>query len=551
MNRTNLNKALAIPNYRPGLRNPAARWRALGPWLLALILVPAVGTAQEAAPTAPAPTPIFYVQEYRVLGATKLPPLQVEEAVYPYLGPGISPELVEQARAALEGAYRAAGYQTVTVEIPEQNPTSGIINLQVVEGKVGRLRVNGARWFLPSQIRKLAPSMAEGQVPNFNDVQRDVLAMNKMADRRVTPSLRPGADPGTYDIDLNVQDVFPLHGNVELNNRYSVDTTELRLSGGITYTNLWQLGHTAGFSFQVAPERPEDAQVYSAYYLAGIPSIDWLSILLQGTKQDSDVSTLGGVAVAGRGEIGGIRAVVALPNKPNFYHALNFGIDYKHFEENVVIGTDFSQLPITYYPLSVNYTASWLYEHHETQLNAGINWSIRGQGSTQQEFDNKRYNADGGYIYLRGDISHTQDLPGGLQVYGKLQGQAADRPLINSEQYSGGGLGTARGYIESTALGDSGVFGTIELRSPSFLPPGKDKENEWRVYGFVDAGRLGLHDPLPEQQSTFDFLSVGVGSVLKVKDFLNGSLDLGFPLEDPVAANAEDLLLTFRVWMEF
>src|SRR5829696_1792449 len=52
-----------------------------------------------------APEPAMYIREYRVLGSKHLPRIEVEEAVYPYLGPGRTFADVEQARAALEKAY--------------------------------------------------------------------------------------------------------------------------------------------------------------------------------------------------------------------------------------------------------------------------------------------------------------------------------------------------------------------------------------------------------------------------------------------------------------
>ena len=197
----------------------------------------------------------IYIREYRVRGATRLPKEEIEEAVYPFLGPGRTPVDVEDARAALEKAYKDKGYQTVVVQVPPQSGAGGVIFLQVVENRVGRLRVRGSRYFSPTQIKKEAPSLEEGTVPNFNAVSRDIVALNQLPDRRVTPSLRTGVAPGTVDIDLEVQDKFPLHGSLELNNRYSPDTTELRLNGAVSYNNLWQLGHSIGFSFQLAPER--------------------------------------------------------------------------------------------------------------------------------------------------------------------------------------------------------------------------------------------------------------------------------------------------------
>jgi hemolysin activation/secretion protein len=514
----------------------------------------AFGAAEPAA--TPAATPAaensqrLNIREYRVSGARLLSSVEVGDVVYPFLGPERTNDDIEQARAALEKAYRDKGFQTVSVEIPLQKVRRGVVILNVIENKVGRLRVKGSRYFSLEEIKRLAPSVTEGTVPNFNDITRDILALNQLPERRVTPTLRPGAAPGTVDIDLNVKDSAPVHGSIEVNNRYSPDTTELRVNGSASYTNLWQLGHALGVSFQVAPQRPDDAKIFSAYYLARFPQLSWLSLMVQGTKQDSNVSTLGGAAVAGRGDVLGARAMLTLPARPGFFHTLSFGLDYKHFREDVLIADTATQTPITYYPLSVSYNASWVGQGRLTELNTALNFHLRGTGSSELEFDAKRYRADGAFIYLRGDLSHTQDLPAGFQVFGKVQGQLSPDPLLNSEQFSGGGLSTARGYLESTALGDSGVFGTFELRSPSLLGWWKNV-GELRVYGFLDAGELTLNDPLPDQTSRFQLASWGVGGRLRLLDHLGGSIDAGIPLITQGQSLANDLLLTFRMWADF
>ncbi|MBV8276611.1 MAG: hypothetical protein JO170_15310, partial [Verrucomicrobia bacterium] len=74
----------------------------------------------------PQPERQIYIQEYRVEGTHKLSELEVEEAVYPYLGPGRTTEDVEHARAALEKAYQEKGYQTVSVQIPAQQVRNGV-----------------------------------------------------------------------------------------------------------------------------------------------------------------------------------------------------------------------------------------------------------------------------------------------------------------------------------------------------------------------------------------------------------------------------------------
>ena len=524
--------------------------------LIALLLAsPMAGRAQDDGSVAPAQTefagPQYYIQEYRIQGSRTIPPLAVEEAVYPYLGRGRTAADVEQARAALEKAYHSKGYQAVSVEVPQQDVAEGVVFLKVSENPVGRLRIRGTRYFTPTAIRKRAPELAEGTVLNFSDVQKAVMRMNRLRDLRVTPELKAGVEPGTIDVDLKVEDSLPVHGSIELNNRYSSDTAQLRLNGSISYDHLWQAGHSAGFSFQVAPEIPSDATVYSAFYLARFKEIDWLSLLIQGTKQNSDVSTLGGLAVAGRGEVIGARLLVTLPGNEKFFHSISAGLDYKNFKENILLNGEKIATPIEYYPLSVNYGAAWTGKGHNTDLNAGINFSLRGLGSDNLEFDAKRFNATGNYFYLRGDLAHTHDLPGNLQVFAKAQGQASKDNLINSEQYSGGGIGTVRGYLESTALGDNALLGTLEVRSPNFLKPGEKKANEWRVYGFVEGGKLTLNDPLPEQDDAFTLFSIGAGTRIKLYNHLNGSLDAGLPLRGSGPVERGDWLLSFRLWAEF
>ncbi len=512
---------------------------------------PAAGSAPKPA-AAPAPEHHFDVRQYRVTGGGNLlPRLAIEEAVYSFLGPYRVASDVEQARAALEKAYHDQGFQTVSVQIPPQQVTSGIIVLKVLPEPVGRLRITGSRYFSLDEIRREAPSLSEGTSPNFSQVTRDLQVLNDIPDRRVTPTVTPGKIPGTVDVNLDVKDTPPVHGSIELNNRYSAFTTPLRLNGSISYDNLWQLEHSIGFNFQVSPEDLNQVEVFSAFYLARIPGVNWLTLMLQGTSQDSNVNTLGGIGVAGKGSVLSGIAIIDLPPQTDFYHSVSLSANYKHFTQDIVIGSTHSPTPLTYYPFTAAYSGTWINKKRETDLNASVNLALREVGSDQTDFDLNRHGASGDFIYFRGDLSHTENLPGGFQVFLKGQGQASDTPLVNSEQFSGGGLGTVRGYLESEELGDNGLFGTAEIRTPSLGTFLGKTVDEWRFYIFGDAGFLGLDDPLPEQQATFRLASVGVGTRLRLLDHFNGSLDVGLPLDQGQQTQAYEPLITFRLWADF
>ncbi len=490
------------------------------------------------------------INEFTVIGNHLLSEDEVDNAVYPYLGPGQTVRSVDAARAALQKVYQDKGYQTVAVQIPPQHVVGGVVVLQVIEEPIGRLRVRGSRYFSLNKIKHQAPSLAPGQVPNFNRIRHDLVVLNGWPDRQVIPTLQPGVVPRTVDVDLNVKDTLPLHGSLELNNRYSADTTRLRIDANLSYDNLFQRGDTVSLAYQIAPQNPKDAKVFSGSYLAHVPGVDWASLLLYGLTSDSDVSTVGSTNVVGRGQVIGLRGILGLPGGASFQDTLSAGMDYKHFDQNVTLAGATLPTPITYYPISATYSANWQDETAQTQLDIGPSFNIRGLGSDPNAFDNKRYNAESNFFYIRGDLSRLQTLFAGFQVFAKTQFQIANEPLVNSEQFSVGGEDTVRGYLESEVLGDNAIIGSVEIRTPPITLLGP-KVTDWRVYAFAEGGQASILDPLPQQQAIFDVASIGIGTRIELVDHLNGSIDLALPLISSVDTTARHPRVDFRVWVAF
>jgi hemolysin activation/secretion protein len=524
---------------------------------------PGNSAATKPASGSSAPLARFDIDEFRVEGGDSLPQIEIEAAVYPFLGPRRTSDDVEKARAAVEKAYHDRGLQTVAVAVPQQDAQRGFIVLKVTENRVGRLRVKGSRYFDLAHIKRDAPSLKEGTLPDFKQVTKDIVSLNRWPDRRVTPAGRAGVTPGTVDVDLNVEDTLPLHGSAELNNRQSPSTTALREIYSLRYDNLWQLGHSMTVTYQDAPLNRKDAMVISGSYMART-DYDWLNVLLYGLKSDSAVATVGGANVIGPGEVIGGRAVLTLPTRGELFHTLSLGIDYKHFAQTLKLGTDSFDSPVTYAPLVASYGATWQGDGRLTQLNASITAGLRGIGSGPEEFDAKRFKATGSFIHLNADVSHTQELFEGVQLFAKMQTQVADQPLVSSEQFSIGGQDTVRGYLESEALGDYGITGTLELRSPNLAtyfeqkldnPLGQPVKfnafDEWRFFAFADVGRARIHEPLTEQQSQFDLASYGVGTRLKTLKHFNSMFFVGMPLISQQVTVANHPRFSFRVWGEF
>ncbi|WP_266157151.1 ShlB/FhaC/HecB family hemolysin secretion/activation protein [Dyella silvatica] len=519
-----------------------------------LLGVPGLAGAQNApaaaaSPSAEAPA-TFEVNEYLVRGNTLLDALDIESTVEPFLGPGRSLNEVHAARDALQKVYQAKGYQSVVVEVPPQQVKGGVILLQVVENTIGRVRVEGAKYHSPQAIRDAVPALAEGGVPNFNQAQAQLAQVNRQPGQQVVPLLKPGALPQTMDVTLKVDDTYPLHGSVTVNNDHSADTPELRTIANVRYDNLWQLGHSISATYIVAPQNRDSAEVYALSYLA--PLSDQWSLLGSGYKSNSNANTLGGTTVLGKGNAMSLQATRVLSTLGSYGQSISFGISRKHFDQNITLGGQTSRAPITYYPLSVTYSGQRSSEKSSFGLSVSGNFGWRGQGSDGLAFDNQRYKARENFIYLRTDLNYTRYFTGDYALVLRGSGQWADSPLISSEQFAAGGASTVRGYLSAENTADHGVIGSAELRSPSLSAwlgrlVNDPFVNDWRFHFFIDGSRLQLMDPLKDQRGRFNLLSTGVGTRFTLFRYVNGELEYAYPLKDGTRTKAHDGQWLFSV----
>ncbi|MEI6334091.1 MAG: ShlB/FhaC/HecB family hemolysin secretion/activation protein [Methylococcaceae bacterium] len=506
----------------------------------------------QAAPKQPAAS--FDLFELRVKGNTLLDKKQLERTIYPFLGPKKNIDNVDLARSALEELYRSKGYQTVSVDIPEQDVKNGIVYLQVVEGKVSRLRVKEARYFSLDKIKAGVPELAEGNVPHFPTMQKQLTELSgQSVDRKVQPVLRAGDTPGTLEVDLKVKDELPLHGRVELNGRNTSSTSRLRLVTSLHYDNIWQAMHSASLMYQISPENSSEVSVWAGTYALPLFNTG-VRLALYGVNSASSaqIASAGALSVIGQGSIFGARLVMPFNPLQNYFHSGTLGVDYKSFKENLnLLGSDTIATPIAYTPFLAQYTGSFRTEQSLTSFDLGAHFSIRGLGNEQAQFESKRYLAKANYMYVTGDLKFQHDLPLGMQINSHVSGQVADSPLISNEQFSLGGALSVRGYFETQALADDGVFGSLELYSPHLGLDSWDHLNSMKLMAFVDAGQGWIQNPLPGNVSGNTLSSGGVGLHFQLWKQISGALDMGVPFVSLAPVKSGDPRLHFNIATEF
>jgi len=475
--------------------------------LIALFVSPCFGQEEEAG--------TFAITGYRISGNTLMEEVELAKITSPFIGPAMTTGQIELARNALEKAYHKLGYPAVLVNIPEQTVEDGIVQLQVVESRIRRVRITGNRYHTMESIRDDLPSLAPGSILYLPDLQEELNRLNRSRDLKIAPVLQPGKYPGTIDVELKVQDRLPLHGSLELSNRASHNTSSLRLNAMIRYENLWQRDHSASLQYQTAPEKPNEVQVFAGSYILPSPWSPDDLLVFYGVTSDSDTAFGQGFQVTGQGNILGVRYVCSLPSYESYAHNITMGLDYKDFDEQLGFenGEDPVYTPITYVPLSFAYTGSLPDSSGLTQFSAGLNMAFRGLVTDSREFEVKRYNARGNYLFATLGVERHQQLPADFGLYLKVDGQLASQPLIANEQYTAGGMLSVRGYMESEEAGDNAFHFMAELSAPDLADLIDQPWESVRAvpYIFYDYASLALRSPLPGQNAGIDLSGTGAG----------------------------------------
>jgi len=543
--------------------------------IAALCLLACIGCYSRADEAAAADQ-YFDMYELRVLGNTRLAQREIESWLYQFLGPHKTLEDVEKARKTLETLYHDRGFGTVYVDVPEQRIESdGVVRLAVTEAKLRRVQVSGARYFSNREIRAAIPEAKAGTTPSLPTLQQQVTELNMQTnDRQIVPVLKAGSEPGTVDLNLKVDDHLPLHGSVELNDQYSVDTTPLRAAVGLSYDRLFGRADSIAIQYQTAPQKPEEVKVWFGSYTTHVFD-DVTRLTLVYVDSDSAVATLGSgdarINVLGVGKTGSVRLIHPLAGAGNTLGSINLSVDYKNSLQNLCKNTvdltlcPFEQVktpqkddqgqtiedphlaytPLNYINFSLGYGAGWRGEQLQGTLSLSGNFGVRGLRNNTRDFEDKRYLANTNYFIYRSDGLLIFRLPADFNLQTRYSAQYTFDPLIPNEQFSLVGVDGVRSYYESEELIDRGIKATLQLGTP-----------QWKwfkealltdTYLFYDYGTGQIVAPLPSERNSHSVAAYGAGINIGFLQHFNGGLFWAHALRDSTHTRRGDSRYQFNL----
>jgi hemolysin activation/secretion protein len=496
---------------------------------------------QPSAQSTPPPlddSPRFEIRRFVFEGATLVPREQLEAQTRAFVGERKTFADVQRALETVERAYSAAGWSAVQVVLPEQELERGEVRFQIVEARVGRVVVEGNKFFDEANVRASVPALAPGRAPNINAIARNLRVANENPAKQAQVLLRSGREEATVDAVLRVVDEDPVKRSVTVDNSGSPTTGRLRVGFGLQNANL--TGHDDVLSLQYVTAPYEDhlddegkpdrlsllpsrkvTILGAGYKIPLYESGDSIDFMLGYSNVNSGiVANL--FSITGSGTILGARYVANLMRLGDYEHRLIFSFDWRTYDNKGVraVGSTVQLIPdVTVHPLGVTYAGTWRGQDSETGLSIGVSKNVPGGNDANPEDFCKiglRNNglgdcANASYEIWRWNLNHNRALPNDYQLRFALNVQDTRDLLVPGELFGLGGADSVRGFLEREIADDKGFRGTVELYSPDFGMKTGIAAFRMRGLAFIDAGRVQRNKPAPAEVPQQGIGSIGFG----------------------------------------
>ncbi|WP_246738732.1 ShlB/FhaC/HecB family hemolysin secretion/activation protein [Bradyrhizobium sp. CCBAU 051011] len=130
----------------------------------------------------------------------------LRERLMSFLDQPLSRKVIAEVQAAVAAAYRDAGRPFVSITLPPQEVSTGVLQLRVIPFKVANIKVAGAapERYPPSRIR-----LVPGQEIDARKLETDLDWANRNPFRQVEAVFGPGKDLGMTDVNIQVTDRKP------------------------------------------------------------------------------------------------------------------------------------------------------------------------------------------------------------------------------------------------------------------------------------------------------------------------------------------------------
>ena len=407
-------------------------------------------------------TVTFTLRDIQITGAKTIPVDAFRPLYAKLIGQTIRLSSILNVADAIERMYRDRGYILVRAYVPPQRVRDGVFTINVVEGKIAHVAVQGGTPATQAQVKAyVQPGLDRSPLP-VAVMERSLLLSNDLPGVVASGVLKPSEDtPGASDVVVTL-DQPRFTGGLGVDNRGSRFSGLWTLNADAEVNSILDSADQLAASFTTSPDASEQV-AGQLRYRRPIGDDGVIGTLAGTITRGEPGSTLAAFGVNTNSWALGPRLTWPIIRTRAQSLQLDGGFTFQKADIDVlgsrVAHDKWRVLDVNATYLLTNWLGgAWL-------ATAAIVQGIPGLGASDNlSADLSRKGAYIDFTKLTGLVRYVGYLPDRFSVALTGQGQFSFVPLINGELISFGGVGIGRGYDPGAITGDRGIGGSAELR---------------------------------------------------------------------------------------
>lgn len=478
----------------------------------------------------------FILEGVTLQGVSAFDDTYFNDLIDKYIGLTVDINTLNHLAARITKIYREEGYFLSRAVIPEQEITNGLVMIEVIEGRIGKVILEDNDALLKkdtlSIVYKTMHKIETLKPLHGPTLERYVLLLNDHMGITIQNILQAPKEPsqtGSVDVLLRVLPNPRQQVSLAYNNHGSRFVGPHQITGTYQYAGL--LNSFDRITIQGATSIPMSEVQFGSMGYALPLNEEGLTASFAASYSNSEPGlSLRELEVEGDSTI--LSASLSYPFIRSRKTSLIAGSTFEvrnsatEFLDEELIDDKTRVLSI--------------FTNYNTQdpwggigdVNLSLSKGLDIFAATETGEDNLSQE-QGRSDFFKGEVnvSRQQEIGKGFQIINSLAAQYAPHPLLSSEEFGYGGASFGRAYDPSEITGDQGMATAIEVlyTDVDTIP---DLNLKLVPFAFYDIGKVWNED---RGSKPISAASAGFGTYYNFNNTVSGSLQVAYPLTKSVS----------------
>ena len=408
----------------------------------------------------------FPIKEIKLIGANLMPKKKQNEILNSFTSKCFEPKTLTDLVSVLTNYYHSKGYAAAHPNIPKQNIQSGVLEIEMFEGKIEKVVIGEDR-FVDKMQALTAFGAIKGDILQIDDINQGLYQINRLPSNNATMKIEPSDNFGEAVVLIaNDNKKFPARANISYDNLGNDFTGIRRTNFSGSLDNMLFLNDSINLNYST--NLNDDSQTKDIKsFTSGISvpfghntfSYDYSRTEFRGTNQGIN----GPLRLSGYSDRNNLTIDRVLLNKGNFRLGANTSLTTKEsasYLNQEKIDVTERKLTIGNLGISIsNYFNNGVNLYLKPSYSKGL--KILNGKKDERNLTTDIPRAQFEVFKLYASLSKKFNIPklnAPILLSTEMDSQFAKDTVYGSEQFAVGGYYSVRGFRENYITGDNGYY---------------------------------------------------------------------------------------------